>query len=156
MRVVQNALAVAAVGAAHEQEDVGVQAQNFVQIVLGQLKGIDLQHLRARTEAGLTGGFGGQLGHQSAGDHSQSAGGGGAGVARREFHRADLFAQPGQRVGKALAHVGLHRGVGVGGAQQALGLHVHRRDLGVGAAEINQQNGLHAISSSMCRISRSA
>ena len=74
LRVVQDNLHIAAVGAAHQQEDVRVDRQDLLDVVLGQLEGIHLQHLRARAKTRLTGCFGGQFRHQAAGDHPQSAG----------------------------------------------------------------------------------
>ena len=155
-RVVQNALAVAAVRAAHQQEDVGVDLKYLLQVVLRQLKGKHLQHFRARAQAGLPRGLGGQLRHQPAGDHPQSARSGGTGVARGEIQRPRLLLQFCQGFFKPLVHVRLHRGVGVGGAQQGFHFYIYGGDLRVCAAEINQQDGLHAFSSSVSRISCSA
>jgi hypothetical protein len=115
---------------------------------LGQLKGIDLGDLGARAEGGLLGGLARQLRHQAAGDHAQSAGGGGAGVAGAVCELPGLLLQLAERAVQPVVDVGLDGGIGGGGAQQLALVCVGGGHLGIGAAEIDQQYGTHRLSPS--------
>ena len=98
----EDAVLVASVGAAHQEEDVGLRGPDVLQVVLGHLEGVEADDLGPRAEACKLRRLAGQLRHQAAGDHPQPSGGGGAGEGLRILQLPGLLLQEGEALGEVL------------------------------------------------------
>ena len=133
----EDALSIAPVGSPDQEENIRFRRGNFFGVVFRQLKGIGFEDFGSGAQAGLSGGLGRQLRHQTGGHHPQAAGSGGAGIPVSKNQGARLCFQQGQGIGKPLGHIRLHRGVGGSSAQQLFSVQIYGSDFGICTAEIN-------------------
>ena len=133
-----DAVGIAAVRPPHQQEDIRPEPVDLLDVVLRQLEGIDLDDLGACAQGSLLGRFGGQLRHKAGGDHPQSAGGGGAGIAGGKVQLARLGLQLLQRMAQPLVDIGLYGVIGCRRSQKDLGFGIDGGDFGISAAEVDQ------------------
>ena len=73
MRIMQNAVGIAAVRAADKQENIRIYRLYLIRIILIELEGVGLQHLCARTEACTLCGFRRQFRNEPACKHTKTA-----------------------------------------------------------------------------------
>ena len=108
-RIVRDAVGIAAVSAADQQEYVGVYASDLFGVVLGKLERIGLQHLSASAEARRLRRFRGKLRYEPAREHPKPARRRGTGVSFRKIEPARHALKLMKRVGKPVHYVGLDR-----------------------------------------------
>ena len=112
----ENALRIAAVCTANEQENIGFGSADVIQIILSQLEGVNAHHLCACAKAGHFCSLTGQFGHKAAGDHAKSACCRRTSIGLLEGNITDLLTQKSQSIFQTVIDVGLDGGKGLGSA----------------------------------------
>ena len=139
----KQALAVAAVGAAGEQDDVGFLGQEPPRgggVVEAAAE--DAEDAGAGAERGLAGGLGGEVLDQADDAHPQAAAGARAGDHLVEAEPVALPGELRERRLEAAHDVVLDGGAVLGGGEESAAA-VHRPHLGEGAAEVDQGGDAH-------------
>ena len=134
--VADNAVFISAVRSAAEKQYIRTDVFDFGGVLLGKLKGIHLDDLGSRAEAGALCRLRGKLRHKSACHHTKTARGGGAGEALGEIKPAGLLFKLPKGVFKPLVYVRPNGGVGGGGSEKRFGIQINGGDLGIRAPEI--------------------
>ncbi len=149
MRVVDDDRAVAAIGAAGQQQNVGRKVLDSGNVPCGKPLGECAHQPRTRPQGRLARRFRGELAHQAHGHHAQPPGCAAAGepiIERRQ--RAHVGFQIVERRVHAFGDVLGHRGGSLTGGQNANRVQRHGAQLGIGAAEVDQQ-GVHFVALSL-------
>ena len=135
--VADNAVFISSVRSAAEKQYIRTDIFDFGGVLLGKLKGIHLDDLGSRAEAGALCRLRGKLRHKSACYHTKTARGGGAGEALSKIKPAGLLFKLPKGVFKPLVYVRLNGGVGGGGSEKPFRVQIDGGDLGICASEVD-------------------